>query len=306
VDTKQIGVRWMDAWMDEQGQREKKLSKFTVGFLERVLCGYWKLELGSRGENATGRSCAETLPPFIHQAQVRQDSADVVQALTTSRELVKMWQDCQEPEVRQHILLSVRGEMDGLIREYPRLDSIRLLVSFQSFLVYILMVHLSPPLGAPSSLVSGDTVLQLQEFASHVSSAGLFSQAELQHKRPKWESWIIAEAKRRTIYVTYLFNNLYQAQHGMPIFLAEELSGMLLPATKKLWEAQKREEWEREYEKHLEKWPNGYLKISELWSMEGIPEEEKQWRKKKVEMWLEDVDDFGMMLFATCAHIHGC
>ncbi|KAL4940163.1 major facilitator superfamily domain-containing protein [Aspergillus oleicola] len=36
--------------------------------------------------------------------------------------------------------------------------------------------------------------------------------------RPSWESWIIASAKRRAIYVMYLFSSLYNAENGLPNF----------------------------------------------------------------------------------------
>jgi hypothetical protein len=29
-------------------------------------------------------------------------------------------------------------------------------------------------------------------------------------------------------------------------------------------------------------------------------------RRERVDRWVESVDEFGMMLFAVCAHIHGC
>ena len=163
------------------------------------------------------------------------------------------------------------------------------------------MAFFSP---APSvNLVDHTTLVHLQEIASHVSATGLLCDAELSHTRPKWESWIIASAKRRTIYAMYLFINLFNTISQEPICLAEELSALPVPCGKLPWNARKRDIWEQEYNYHLSTQHDGELQISELWL---FPETGSAQRRKRIGKWVQPVDEFGMMLFAVCAHIHGC
>jgi hypothetical protein len=165
------------------------------------------------------------------------------------------------------------------------------------------MGYFSPISDSGAALVTHLTVVQLQELAATVAASGLISGAELSHTRPSWESWIVASAKRRTMYVFYLFNTVFNAMSALPTYVAEELRGLPVPASRNLWDAEDRREWEREYDRHLATWKEeGELKISELWLSEetGTPE-----RRSRIERWVQDVDEFGMMLFAVCTHIHG-
>jgi hypothetical protein len=143
----------------------------------------------------------------------------------------------------------------------------------------------------------------LQEFAYQLSLSGLLCTAEATHSRPSWESWIVASAKRRSLYAMYLFDNVFNALANVPTYIAEELANLPVPASKALWEATERENWEREYDRHLAAWEGGELRISELWF---APEKDSPERRDRVDRWVESVDEFGMMLFAVCAHIHGC
>lgn len=101
----------------------------------------------------------------------------------------------------------------------------------------------------------------------------------------------------------YLFTNVYNADKGLPNFLSDELRDILVPESKALWEASDRGSWAREYNRHLSKWEDGMLQISELW---GSSETGSEVRRKRIGRWVQSTDEFGMMLFAVCAHIHGC
>lgn len=101
----------------------------------------------------------------------------------------------------------------------------------------------------------------------------------------------------------YLFTNVYNSDHGLPNFLSEELRDIFVPESKALWEASDRGSWTREYNRHLSKWEDGMLLISELWGSSEMGSEAK---RKRIGRWVQSTDEFGMMLFAVCAHIHGC
>jgi len=153
-----------------------------------------------------------------------------------------------------------------------------------------------------SKLVNDATMVTLQEMAFRTAQSGLVSQAELGRSRPKWESWIVVSAKRRAIFAFYLLSSVYNADNYLPNFLAEELREVYVPDAKRLWEARTRIEWEREYNQYLSQWEDGQLKISELWRSADTGSSE---RRERIDRWVQSADEFGMMLFAVCAHIHG-
>ncbi|KAL4863848.1 hypothetical protein BDV12DRAFT_177002 [Aspergillus spectabilis] len=162
-------------------------------------------------------------------------------------------------------------------------------------------MYFSPPPGL--TLVTDKTMITLMELAFRTARHGLLSVSELSRITPTWESWIVASTKRRTIYAMYLFSSVYNAEHLLPNFVADELRGVFVPEGKGLWEARDRVAWAKEYDRHLQEWPNGMLEISELWKS---GETGSARRRERIERWLKTVDEFGMMLFAVCAHLHGC
>lgn len=182
-----------------------------------------------------------------------------------------------------------------------------LLAAFQSYLLYATTAFFHPLSSATnrSSLVDHTTLSNLQELASTLSLSGLLCTAEISERpsRPDWPSWIIASAKRRALYAMYLFDNVFNALSNVPTYVADELAQLPVPASKALWEATERAVWEREYDLHLAAWEGGELRIEELWFER---ETDSVARRARVERWVEGVDEFGMMLFAVCAHIHGC
>ena len=147
------------------------------------------------------------------------------------------------------------------------------------------------------------TVITLMEMAFRTARNGLICTAELSYARPTWESWIVAAAKGRAIFTMYLFSSVYNADRLLPNFIASEMKGVYAPGNKALWNAGDRGTWGNEYRRHLLDWEDGMLEISELWKSE---ETGSAGRRKRIERWLQTVDEFGMMIFSVCVHIHGC
>lgn len=149
-------------------------------------------------------------------------------------------------------------------------------------------------------------MMNLQELACSSSRQGLVCSADQRRVRPRWEEWIIAETKRRTLFVMYLFDSIFSTQEGLPTFLGTELQGLPAPANKLLWHAQPRYDWEREYNVYMAEWVEGGLTIDELWP---IPSEldglDIVKRRTRVDQWLENIDEFGTMIYAIVSCTHG-
>ncbi|KAJ9213183.1 hypothetical protein DTO166G4_5176 [Paecilomyces variotii] len=287
ADSTQIRNRWLESFFPSDNQIPKTFLPYTVQFLSCVLASYPKYMLRD-----------VCVPPIIHTVQV--NARELPLALANCYSLVRMW-ETRAIGSEAIVTSTVQREMERLIEERESYGQMELLAASQAYLIYVIMAYFSPAQGIP--LVDSSTIVHLQEFSSRLALGGLISAAELMHTRPSWESWIVASAKRRVIFASYLFNNVFNSTNQVPVYLAEELGDLPVPGNKLLWEAKDRVTWEKEYDRHLSLWEDGDLRTFELWRS---PETGSPNRRKRIHQWLRSVDEFGMMLFATCAHLHGC
>ncbi|OJJ06707.1 hypothetical protein ASPVEDRAFT_65317 [Aspergillus versicolor CBS 583.65] len=282
----EIRDRWLRPYiLPPLGEEVPKLyHPFTLQYISRVLSSYPR-RMVRDGD----------IPPIIHHTQALERTP---LALANCFTLVRMWMQAA-PGSEAIVVQTVQKEMDRLASEDPNLPDITHLSTFQAYLIYSLLLYFSPGQG----LVTDKTMITLMELAFRTARHGLLSSSELSRSRPTWESWIVASTKRRAIYVMYLFSSLYNAEHSLPNFVAEELRGVLLPEGRGVWEARSRESWDREYDKYLHEWEDGMMEISELWRS---GETGSRARRDRVERWVGSVDEFGMFLFSVCVHLHGC
>lgn len=191
--------------------------------------------------------------------------------------------------------------------------SLSLLATFQSYLHYTLTLFFHFDLH--HSTINNDndntqplrvSITSLQDRAYACAHQGLLCTAESAaiRTRPRWEEWIVAETTRRTLYIMYLFDSILSRQEGLPTFLGVELHGLPAPAPGFLWRARHRREWEAEYNLFLVEWGDWALRIEELWpETRELDEREREWRKERVERWVED--EYGSMLHAIMQCTHG-
>ncbi|KAL4787112.1 hypothetical protein BJX76DRAFT_41258 [Aspergillus varians] len=286
----EIRDRWLRPYILPPGGHDeipKSYHPFTLQYISRVLATYPHRMLRD-GD----------VPPIIHHTQVARDRMPL--SLANCYTLVRMWVQAA-PGSEGIVVNTVQTEMDRLATEPPTLPDIHHLSAFQAYLVYTLLMYFSAPTGR--TIVTSKTMITLMDLASRTAHHGLLSASELHRAKPSWESWIVASTKRRAVFAMYLFSSLYNAENSLPNFVAEELRGVLLPEGKALWDAPVREAWSREYDRYLGEWGDGMLDVSELWRSE---ETGSSGRRERVQRWVSTVDEFGMMLFGVCVHLHGC
>ncbi|KOS39887.1 hypothetical protein ACN38_g9262 [Penicillium nordicum] len=290
IDAEEIRNRWLRPYISSStGQEPKQLNAHTIQYLTCVLRSYIRNLIHS------------IAPPFIHSLQQAPTCSPVLAHCFT---LVRTWLT-RIPGCEPLLLRMIGDEMRNIENRDTSQSDFDNLCSFQAYLIYFMTIyffHRTDTTREPSQF-NEYVQLQMQEIAFGSAKAGLTCKAEKSQTRPSWESWIVASAKRRTLFTMYLFSNVYNAEIGLPNFVAEELRGTFAPESKILWEASDRVFWEREYNRHLSRWEDGMLEISELWKS---TETGTDARREKIERWLQSADEFGMMLFSVCAHIHGC
>ncbi|KAI1087655.1 hypothetical protein F5B19DRAFT_474792 [Rostrohypoxylon terebratum] len=290
INVDDISNRWLHPYIPVSGQKVKNYPPTITSLIYRILKSY--VTVAVRGRAA---------PPFVHASQVMSTSTSP--PLSTCLSLIRI---CENPlPGSEGVVADVLGrEMNNLYEQYVAYDNVTQLAAFQAYLIYSMALFFR--LGQISGPFLRQAMMNLQQLACSSGRAGLMCIAEQQHTRPKWEAWIVAEAKRRTLYVMYLFDSVLSTQDGLQTFLGTELQGLPAPRSKCLWRAQTRQEWEIVYNIYLADWLAEGLRIDELWPMPAdLSEPGRLQRRNRVDTWLENVDEFGTMIYAVTSCTHG-
>ncbi|PLB44864.1 hypothetical protein P170DRAFT_429599 [Aspergillus steynii IBT 23096] len=259
------------------------ISPFTVQYISCVLATYPRCMLSDGG-----------LPPLVHRAQVQ--GQEMPRALANCFSLVRMWYQAV-PGSEAMVAGMVEQEMERLAGKPPGQGDYILLCTFQAYLLYSIMIYFSPL--PNTSALKYKTMITLSELACRTVRNGFSCAAEHSHTRPPWETWIVAASKRRTFVTMELFRIAFNAGRLLPSSVTSELGDIFASGNRALWEASDRDSWGREHDRYLLDWEDGMLNTSELYRPEATAQ------KERVERWVQSVDEFGMMLFAVCAHIRG-
>ncbi|KAF5668085.1 integral membrane protein [Fusarium heterosporum] len=271
INSDDIKNRWLNSYVPLPGQTVKEYHPNVMNFVYRMLKSYASMVIRGR------------TPPFIHPTQLS--------SLSTCFTLVRICKDLL-PGSESVVTSILQREMTNLYEQRETYNSFDLLGAFQAYLIYsmVLFFHLSPAMP-----FLRQAIINLQDIACLAARQGLVCRAEQQGIRPKWEAWVVAEAKRRTLYTMYFLDNVLSAQDGLPTYLAHELKGLYAPSSKILWQADQIE-WERAYNLHLVEWPEGTFQLEQLWPGGAQADTDR---------WLEGVDEFGTMLYAVTSCTHG-
>ncbi|KAJ5925251.1 hypothetical protein N7454_007890 [Penicillium verhagenii] len=289
IDTNEINSRWMNHYIPDPEKKVKHYPTSVVAFISRILESY--AAMATRGQE----------PAFVHALQKTDVRSNT--RMATCMSLVRI---CQDPlPGSEGVAVAVlQREMKSItaVQNAPDND-LSSLAAFQAYLIYALVLYFRLGQGLSSLR---QTIMPLQAIAHRACGRGIVCVSDQTCSRPKWEEWIVAEAKRRTLYVMYLFDGILCAQEGLPVFFGSELQGLPAPGSKCHWQVKDRVSWDRAFNVHLAEWVEGYLTIDELWPIPvGFNEQDVSRRQKRVNRWVEDVDEFGTMLYAVTACTHG-
>ncbi|KAI7770549.1 hypothetical protein LZL87_002920 [Fusarium oxysporum] len=240
INSDDIKNRWLNSYVPLPGQSPKNYSQSVINFVYRMLKSYASTVIRGR------------LPPFIHPMQ------QSLVPLSTCFTLVRI---CDPLPDNVSIAADIlQREMTRLYEERGTYEGIHLLGVFQAYLIYsmVLFFHLGP-----SMPFLRQAMINLQEIACATSREGLVCAAEQRGALPKWESWIMAEAKRRSLYTMYFLDNVLSAHDGLTTYLGTELRGLYSPSSKYLWQAG-RNGWEQSYNSHLAEWGSEWPKCLQI------------------------------------------
>ncbi|KAJ0164666.1 hypothetical protein CTA2_487 [Colletotrichum tanaceti] len=297
INADDIANRWLHNFVPVPGQVTKDYTPRVSAFIHRMLKSYANSSIRGR-----------RVPPFVHWSQLHLGSSSTPLSTCLSSIRERDGLDYRDGKVSAERLQREMATLFARRREGEDPDDMALLATFQAHLVYSLVTFFR--LGREARSLLPQTMMDTQELACAAARGGLACVGERDGARrrpgPAWESWIAAEAKRRTLFTMCLLDSALLAHDGLPTHLATELRGLPAPASKTLWEARSRPDWRAAYDAHLAEWPEGGLRIDELWPMpEGLSEAEVDERRRRVDAWLEDLDEFGTMIYAVTSGTHG-
>jgi hypothetical protein len=290
INAGEISNRWLNAYIPITGQTIKAYPNSITSFIYRILKSYAAVAVHGRGS-----------PPFVHSLQMT--ALATFPPLSTCFSLVRI---CERPLSGSEGVAAevLQREMNNIYELRGTYDDMALLAAFQAYLIYAMVLFFR--LSQASNPFLRQAMMNLQELACISSGRGLVCIAEQQRARPRWEPWIVAEAKRRTLYAMYLFDSVLSAQESLPAFLGTELEGLPAPSNKALWESPFRRDWETVYNMYLGEWTDGGLRIDELWPIPAnLDERSLNERRNRVDNWLQGIDEFGTMLYAVTICTHG-
>jgi hypothetical protein len=138
-----------------------------------------------------------------------------------------------------------------------------------------------------------ELLVEIWDVKHRLASTGLFLDEESKQIVPCWTNWAIVSAKRRTILALHHLEWAWSLLHGYPGLACFELGPLPAPAAGYLWREQSEKEWEHLYNQWLSRWKGDGYKLGELFRIKpGVEMDERS------EMWLTEVDEFGMMVMS--------
>lgn len=291
INADDIRARWLYNLVPLAGQMPKEYPAGITNFIAKTLNAYTNTSMKGRD-----------LPPFIHPLQLHNTIA--IQPLTTCLNLLQACPTLDTRSASTTVATLIKNEMASLYQNRQFYDELSMLAAFQALLVYAMAFFFR--LGGRSDTYLKGAIQNLQDLAGLSVRHGLVCKNEQCNTRPRWESWIIAEAKRRTLYTLYLFDNVLSAVDATPTTMGMELQGLPAPSSKALWEASNRHDWEAAYNIHIMDWPSGGLRIDELWPVPAeLDSVSIQERRRRVGQWVEGVDIYGTMMHAVTSCTYG-
>ncbi|KAI1737482.1 hypothetical protein F4680DRAFT_428763 [Xylaria scruposa] len=241
------------------------------------------------------------LPPNIHFFQFCCDGkrdfggpidAGIPKHISRCVTLCKMWV-WQAEDSGQIVQAAVRGEAENILAKYRTYDAPTLLAAMQSLMILLILLLFPSNRQGTMSVIPGHIFTAVKQMADYVLSTGMLLHEEASHVCPPWRIWAHIEAKRRTVVSIYFFHWAYSVYHGQRHFNCLQLGRMLAPGPKWLWQAKDEKTWTNLYGRWLAQWDGKELIQAEFFLVENGPVMDP-----RVEMWLEDADELGILMMS--------
>ncbi|KAM3076032.1 hypothetical protein ACMFMG_006455 [Clarireedia jacksonii] len=242
---------------------------------------------------------AKELPPFVHP-KLQSLSTDVVfnmnrssssDPLTTCAGIMAMW-SVKNASNTAFIWRSIRSEQERLFEECPTYDDHNAVAALQAICVYLLLRLSETDEDATDFDIP--LISTMTKITQQVQGITL-----KYNKAPTWKGWLLVESLRRTIFVLFIIDILFDISPGTQPYCCEaarHLAQMPLPCHKNIWRSQTELEWEWEYTAHC---ASKYQRLT--FSNLLQHGEEDGSAGNLLDDWLANMDDFGTLIVSVAS-----
>ncbi|KUJ19387.1 uncharacterized protein LY89DRAFT_731786 [Mollisia scopiformis] len=228
-----------------------------------------------------------SVPPMIHRLQLTSRTAFV--PLVNCLAWTKIWEHRTGSD-EAVLLNAMQGELEKLYQEHHLYGQADLLAALQASLIYSIIIYLESNMTVKyaAQVLLG----QLQEMAYHLLITVTIPKARPSGAVLDQESWVITSAAHRTVLAVYIFEYVICLLNSLPVYSCNELDSIPAPVCGRLWEAQGYGTWRDEYGNWAKMWKGREVVMAEL-----LDRQVESYAYNRVEKWLSEADEFGMLIF---------
>ncbi|KAK6859406.1 hypothetical protein PG995_003042 [Apiospora arundinis] len=233
------------------------------------------------------------LPPIIHCSQV--ENGIIAKPLANCYTLARMW-DGHAGGSTQLVQDTILNEVRRIFQECASYNEVDLLAAAQSVLILLIILFYGGSEDKGQELptkTQAQLITQLWDVKHQLAGTNIFLAEECGRLLPRWQDWAAVSAKRRTILAMHHLEWSWSLRTGYPTLTCFELAPSPAPAAGYLWRETDEARWKTLYGDWLDLWKGGPYLIGEFFNI--TPEGNLDARS---ELWLAEVDEFGMMLIA--------
>lgn len=241
-------------------------------------------------------------PPFVHRnyltANVSIRAGDLSEPFANSTSIIAMYQS-KTPACTSLVSKTLLLEVQRLYEEYHEYSDRLVLHSLQVLIAYTLAIAADDE---RCKLIGLVVAILMGEIATEVQEKGHYSVSEQNGNFPRWEEWIYAESRRRTMITLHLLDKVIDLRIGdfqsAPCQVMDQIP---LPCQRSMWEAETVTEWETEYKNYLQNRKGGQmltigdLRASRQQDIKGLNSDVVE----DIATWATGVDSLGAMLLTS-------
>ncbi|TGO36045.1 hypothetical protein BHYA_0137g00260 [Botrytis hyacinthi] len=205
------------------------------------------------------------LPSFIHP---HFNSRKALPAPLATCVTLIQWINVKNKDNLLFIWGCIRMEIDRICVQYTTYNREDSVAALQAIMIYLLLqISEDDEKATNFDIPSISAMIKVSMHVIHLAE-------DLQNEGvPSWKEWALAESTRRTIIILFFIDIFFEISTSVPEYRCDgnRLKHMTLPCSRKLWTATTNEAWENE------------------------PED------RRLDGWLSQLDDFGMLVLAAAS-----
>lgn len=257
----------------------------------------------------------KTLPPFIHpscsvttvqnhQTVGFDTRPELPEPLAICMSVVQMFK-AKNKENSSFVWSTVREAQEKLARDFRSYSDWDTVAALQAVTVYFIL-RISEDEDTGHVNFDVQLIQTMVRISLNVSNFSHKYAPTSNGCLPGWKNWILIESIRRTTTILLLIDQFFDIRPGLPNFYCDGayLRSMLLPCSRKLWQADNESTWEAEYTSDAGmQGQKVRLRYGDLVEFNSLADISGYSWKGPLEGWLAQADDLGISIMAAASTV---